>query len=251
LETTARSLLQQQADLADRLTGIEIVLQELYRSSADPKVALARLRVKAGLLRLKGKPCAYRSFVIPRNEVADAQVLFPFGGGHSSSGSHRRTIARTTKKQSPTAALSPTELTPRNRKWPGKGTTSRSLMKPLRKLPGLRSRQRRCFLARIIDSVVVVIGAGHSYHLVNHGSSHDRGDDPLYRDMFELLQDIPVDRHASLSRDRRQVRRTRAFPTDDGMRGDLPNVGTLYADRYAASQAHLQRVRRDLRRVRQ
>jgi hypothetical protein len=59
LESTARSLLKLQDDIADRLAGIEIILQELFRSDVDSKLALARLRVKADLLRLKGKPCAY------------------------------------------------------------------------------------------------------------------------------------------------------------------------------------------------
>jgi hypothetical protein len=56
---TARTLLKLQDDIVDRLTGIRIVLQKLFRSGVDSKLTLARLRMKADLLKLKGKPCAY------------------------------------------------------------------------------------------------------------------------------------------------------------------------------------------------
>lgn len=56
LEITARSLLKLQHDFADRVSGMDIVVHELGRNR---DFALARLRVRADLLRMKGTPCAY------------------------------------------------------------------------------------------------------------------------------------------------------------------------------------------------
>lgn len=59
LESTARSVLRLQDDVVDRLTGIEIILHELIRSSEEPVLALAKLRLAADLLRMKSTPCYY------------------------------------------------------------------------------------------------------------------------------------------------------------------------------------------------
>jgi hypothetical protein len=56
LETIARSLLKLQQDFAGRVSGMDIVVHELARNR---DFALARLRVRADLLRMKGTPCAY------------------------------------------------------------------------------------------------------------------------------------------------------------------------------------------------
>lgn len=64
LETTARSLLKLQREIHDRVNGMEIVLQELFRSNGRTDIALARIRIWADLLKLKGTPCTYlNSFV--------------------------------------------------------------------------------------------------------------------------------------------------------------------------------------------
>ena len=64
LETTARSLLELQREIHDRVNGMEIVLQELFRSDGQTAIALARIRIWADLLKLKGTPCTYlNSFV--------------------------------------------------------------------------------------------------------------------------------------------------------------------------------------------
>lgn len=64
LEKTARSLIKLQDDCDDRVTGMEIVLRELVRSER-PSLTLARLCIRADLLRLKGTPSAYLdSFVL-------------------------------------------------------------------------------------------------------------------------------------------------------------------------------------------
>ena len=64
LETTARSLLRLQQEIHDRVNGMEIVLQELFRSDGRTAIALARIEIWADLLELKGTPCAYlNSFV--------------------------------------------------------------------------------------------------------------------------------------------------------------------------------------------
>ena len=68
LETTARSLLKLQHDFADRISGMDILLQEMVR---DRDLLLPRLKLKADLLRMKGAPSEYlESFV--RNLEADS-----------------------------------------------------------------------------------------------------------------------------------------------------------------------------------
>ena len=59
LETTARGLLKLQGDVLDRVNGMQIVLQELFRSRGQTDIALARLRIKADVLKLRGEPSAY------------------------------------------------------------------------------------------------------------------------------------------------------------------------------------------------
>jgi hypothetical protein len=51
LETTARSLLKLQHDFADRISGMDILLQEMVR---DRDLLFPRLKLKADLLRMKG-----------------------------------------------------------------------------------------------------------------------------------------------------------------------------------------------------
>jgi hypothetical protein len=64
LETTARSLLKLQRHIHDRVDGMEIVLREVFLSEGRTAIALARIRIWAELLRLKGTPSAYlNSFV--------------------------------------------------------------------------------------------------------------------------------------------------------------------------------------------
>jgi hypothetical protein len=64
LEITARSLLQLQQEIRDRVNGMEIVLRELFCSNGRTAIALARIRIWADLLKLKGTPCTYlNSFV--------------------------------------------------------------------------------------------------------------------------------------------------------------------------------------------
>jgi hypothetical protein len=55
LEATARSLLM----LQDRVAGMEMVLKELVHANGTTEIALARLRIRADLLRLKGTPSSY------------------------------------------------------------------------------------------------------------------------------------------------------------------------------------------------
>jgi len=64
LATTARSLLQLEA----RVAGMEIIMRELLFS--EEKVALARLRIRADLLRMEGKPSAYLDSFLG-NKTAD------------------------------------------------------------------------------------------------------------------------------------------------------------------------------------
>jgi hypothetical protein len=64
LETTARIALSLKQDIGDRVAGIEAVLLALFLSNGRTEIALARLKVQADLLKLKGMPSAYlNSFV--------------------------------------------------------------------------------------------------------------------------------------------------------------------------------------------
>ena len=64
LETTARTALALKQDIGDRVAGIEAVLLALFLSDGRTEIALARLKVQADLLKLKGMPSAYlNSFV--------------------------------------------------------------------------------------------------------------------------------------------------------------------------------------------
>jgi hypothetical protein len=59
LETTARIALALKQDIGDRVAGIDAVLLALFLSNGRTDIALARLKVQADLLKLKGMPSAY------------------------------------------------------------------------------------------------------------------------------------------------------------------------------------------------
>ena len=64
LEITARTALSLKQDIGDRVAGIEAVLLALFLSDGRTEIALARLKVQADLLKLKGMPSTYlNSFV--------------------------------------------------------------------------------------------------------------------------------------------------------------------------------------------
>ena len=66
LETTARSVLRLKEDIADRVVGIEAVLLALFRAHGQTGIALARLKVQADFLKLKGTPSAYLNSFVER-----------------------------------------------------------------------------------------------------------------------------------------------------------------------------------------
>ena len=59
LETTARTLLKLKEDIAERVTGMEMVLLALFHARGRTDVALALMRVQSELLKRKGTPSAY------------------------------------------------------------------------------------------------------------------------------------------------------------------------------------------------
>lgn len=72
LETTARSVLKLKEDILDRVSGIEAALHALFLAKGRTDIAMARLRVLADLLDMKGTPSIYlKSF------VASAEVVGP------------------------------------------------------------------------------------------------------------------------------------------------------------------------------
>jgi hypothetical protein len=73
LEITARSVLKLKEDILDRVSGIEAVLHALFLAKGRTDIALARLRVLADLLALKGTPSAYISSFLAENRVADSE----------------------------------------------------------------------------------------------------------------------------------------------------------------------------------
>ena len=66
LETTARTLLKLKEEASDRLSGIEAVLLALFLSHGRTDIALARLRVQADLLKMKGTPSAFLNSFVER-----------------------------------------------------------------------------------------------------------------------------------------------------------------------------------------
>lgn len=78
----------------------------------------------------------------------------------------------------------------------------------------------------------------------------DRRDEPLHRDLSELLSKLSRHRNKSLPGGRRKACRAGALPPDDGVRGDVPDVGSFHADQHSPPQTHLPRMRRDLRGMR-
>jgi hypothetical protein len=84
LKTTARSVLKLEADILDRVSGIEAVLHALFLAKGRTDIALARLRVLADLLAMKGTPSVYLSSFLTENRVADSKPDASSAGGHGS-----------------------------------------------------------------------------------------------------------------------------------------------------------------------
>ena len=84
LETTARSVLKLKEDILDRVSGIEAVLHALFLAKGRTDIALARLRVLADLLAMKGTPSVYLSSFLTENRVADSEPDAASGGGDGS-----------------------------------------------------------------------------------------------------------------------------------------------------------------------
>ena len=59
LEITARSLLKLQKDIIGRVAGIESILHALFVTERNTALALARLRIQADLLKMKGMPSPF------------------------------------------------------------------------------------------------------------------------------------------------------------------------------------------------
>jgi hypothetical protein len=66
LEITARTALSLKEDIGDRVAGIEAVLLALFLAHGRTEIALARLKVQADLLKLKGMPSAYLNSFVER-----------------------------------------------------------------------------------------------------------------------------------------------------------------------------------------
>jgi hypothetical protein len=71
LETTARSVLKLKEDILDRVSGIEAVLHALFLAKGRTDIALARLRVMADLLDMKGTPSPYLRSFLAREQAVD------------------------------------------------------------------------------------------------------------------------------------------------------------------------------------
>jgi hypothetical protein len=59
LEITARSLLKLEKNILGRVAGIEAVLHALFVNEGNTALALARLRIQADLLKMKGTPSPF------------------------------------------------------------------------------------------------------------------------------------------------------------------------------------------------
>jgi hypothetical protein len=59
LETTARSLLKLEKDILGRIADIEVVLHASFITEGITALGLARLRIQADLLKMKGTPSPF------------------------------------------------------------------------------------------------------------------------------------------------------------------------------------------------
>jgi hypothetical protein len=66
LEITARTVLSLKQDVSDRVAGIEAILLTLFLAHGRTEIALARLKLQADLLKLKGMPSAYLNSFVER-----------------------------------------------------------------------------------------------------------------------------------------------------------------------------------------
>jgi hypothetical protein len=56
LEMTARSLLKLEREILPRIAGIEMIIKAVFLAKGNMALALARLRIQADLLKMKGMP---------------------------------------------------------------------------------------------------------------------------------------------------------------------------------------------------
>jgi len=71
LETIAGSVLKLKEDILDRVSGVEAVLHALFLAKGRTDIAVARLRVLADLLAMKGTPSLYLNSFVASNEVVE------------------------------------------------------------------------------------------------------------------------------------------------------------------------------------
>jgi hypothetical protein len=69
LEITARSLLKLEKDILGRVAGIEAVLHALFVTEVNTALALARLRIQADLLKMKGRPSPFLNSFLEKIKV--------------------------------------------------------------------------------------------------------------------------------------------------------------------------------------
>jgi hypothetical protein len=74
LEITARKLLKLEEDILGRVAGIEAVLHAFFVTQGNTALALARLRIHADLLKMKGTPSPFLNSFL-KNIDADLERL--------------------------------------------------------------------------------------------------------------------------------------------------------------------------------
>jgi hypothetical protein len=80
----------------------------------------------------------------------------------------------------------------------------------------------------------------------NAYAGHRCRHETLYRRVFELLPNVPIDSHGPLLRGWRTTYRTKALQLNDGVRRNVQDVGSYHGDWLGAAQTHLPLVQRDL-----
>ena len=68
LEAIAEAVLALRREVDDRLSAIELILRTLFETKGDTALALAKLRIYADLLALKGAPSAYLAAFVAAEE---------------------------------------------------------------------------------------------------------------------------------------------------------------------------------------
>lgn len=120
------------------VAGIEAILEALFRHHENTDMALARLAVRADLLKMKGTPSLFLTSFLKttsRNTLGNEEPDVSFGGAHGSEQAHRRQLSYGRGKE---RAQSKNPMTKASTKRNKKGGQFMAVKKSTKKFKGVR-----------------------------------------------------------------------------------------------------------------